>query len=209
LDSIASAIDRLDTPENVKALVNAAISQGIDTSDIVEDGIRKGLEAVGRKYETNEYFLSELLYAASLVSELIQLLEPAMKKEQTGSKGIIVLGTVKGDIHDIGKNIFKAIAEGSGFDVRDLGVDVDPSAFIDEIVRTKPHVIALSCLLTTSLGEMRNTVSAITTAKVRGSLKIILGGNAVTKRFADEIGADAAAIDAVQGVEFCKGAIRT
>jgi methanogenic corrinoid protein MtbC1 len=116
---------------------------------------------------------------------------------------------VKGDIHEIGKNIFKAIAEGSGFDMRDIGVDVDPSTFIHEIVSTKPHVIALSCLLTTSFGEMRNTVSALTTAKVRDNLKIILGGNAVTRSFADEIGADASATDAVQGVKFCKGVIKT
>jgi methanogenic corrinoid protein MtbC1 len=206
LEAIANAIGRLDSLENIKSLVSDALSQGVKATEIVERGIRKGLQTVGQKYEADEYFLSELLYAASLVSELIQMLEPTMKQEheQPEKKDIIVVGTVRGDIHDIGKNIFKTLAECSGFEVRDLGVDIDPSAFTDEILKTRPRLLALSALLTTSLVEMKNTVDAVAAAKVRDNVKIILGGNAVTKVFAQEIGADAAALDAVEGVETCK-----
>ena len=119
-------------------------------------------------------------------------------------KGTVVLGTVRGDIHDIGKNIFKMLADSAGFEVHDLGVDVESSAFIAEIRRSSPKVLGLSALLTTTLAEMKNTVDALRAADVRRGLKVLLGGNAVKREFASEIGADAAALDAVEGLETCK-----
>ena len=204
LDSIASAIGKLDSSESTKALVTNALSHGLSPTEITEKGIRRGLEIVGEKYEANEYFLSELLYAGSLVSELFELLKPSMKNRQLERKGTIVLGTVKGDIHDLGKNIFKMLADSSGFEVRDLGVDVEPASFVNEVRQARPQVLALSALLTTALEEMENTMGELRAAGVKTNLRVLLGGNAVKKEFGVEIGADATALDAVEGLEICK-----
>ena len=204
LDSIASAVGKLDSSETSKALVTNALSQGLSPTEITEKGIRRGLEIVGEKYEANEYFLSELLYAGSLVSELFDLLKPSLKDSQLERKGTIVLGTVKGDIHDLGKNIFKMLADSSGFEVHDLGVDVEPAIFINEARQVHPQVLGLSALLTTALEEMRNTLDELRAAGVKTNLRVLLGGNAVKKEFGAEIGADATALDAVEGLEICK-----
>lgn len=204
LDSIASAIGNLDSSESAKVLVTNALSQGLSPTEITEKGIRRGLEIVGGKYEANEYFLSELLYAGSLVSELFDLLKPSMKNHQQERKGTVVLGTVKGDIHDLGKNIFKMLADSSGFEVHDLGVDVEPASFVNEIRQAHPQVLGLSALLTTALEEMRGTLDELRTAGVKTNLRVLLGGNAVKKEFGAEIGADATALDAVEGLEICK-----
>jgi len=205
LEELANSIGELDPAEKVKKLLSSILSQGSSTaSEITEKGIRRGMERVGEKYEAGEYFLAELLYAGSLVTELSQILAPVMKNEQLESKGVIALGTVKGDIHDIGKNIFKMLAQSAGFEVTDLGVDVEPSIFADEVRKSSPQVLALSALLTTSLAEMKNTVDNLLVAEVRSKVMVLLGGNAVTKKFGEEIGADGAALDAVEGLERCR-----
>jgi methanogenic corrinoid protein MtbC1 len=204
-ENIALAISKLDSSDHAKALVTDALSQGISPKEIVEMGIRRGLQIVGEKYEANEYFLSELLYAGSLVTDLFELLKPIMKNRQLERKGVIVIGTVRGDIHDLGKNIFKMLADSSGFEVHDLGVDVEPTAFVDQVKESRPQVLGLSALLTTALMEMKSTLDALRAAGVKGNLKVLLGGNAVKKEFGAEIGADATALDAVEGLEICKG----
>jgi len=203
LEELAEMIGRLESAEKVTLLLTSVLSQGVPASEIAEKGVRPGMTIVGQKYEAGEYFLAELLYAGSLVTDLLKTLEPAMKSQHLTSKGVIVLGTVRGDIHDIGKNIFKTLAEGSGFEVHDLGVDVDPSSFTDETAKSKPAIVALSALLTTSLAEMKTTVHSLMARVTENHPKIILGGNAVSKTFADEIGAHAA-MDAVEGIELCK-----
>jgi methanogenic corrinoid protein MtbC1 len=162
-------------------LLTNALSQGLSPTEITEKGIRRGLEIVGEKYEANEYFLSELLYAGSLVSELFELLKPSMKNRQLERKGTIVLGTVKGDIHDLGKNIFKMLADSSGFEVHDLGVDVEPASFVNEVRQARPQVLALSALLTTALEEMGNTMDELRAAGAKTNLRVLLGGNAMKK----------------------------
>jgi len=204
LEDIAGAIGRLESEDHAKTLLTAALSQGISPSEIVEKGVRKGLQTVGERYEAGEYFLSELLYAGSLVDALLQMLKPKMKGQKLERKGVIVLGTVRGDIHDIGKNIFRMLADSTGFEVHDLGVDVEPAKFVEEIERSAPDVLGLSALLTTTLVEMRNTVEAVSRAGDRSKLRILLGGNAIKKEFANEIGADAGVLDAVEGLEICK-----
>ena len=204
LEDLGGAIGKLDSEERVKTLLSAALSQGFSASEIVEKGVRKGLQTVGEKYEAGEYFLSELLYAGSLVEGLLRTLKPRMRDQELERKGVIVLGTVRGDIHDIGKNIFKMLADSSGFEVHDLGVDVDPAAFVDEVKKSTPDVLGLSALLTTTLVEMKNTVEVVRRAGVKSNLKILLGGNAVKKEFASQIGADAGVLDAVEGLEICK-----
>ncbi len=204
LESIAAAIGRLDSVGQVKAILSIAMSEGLPATDIAERGIRRGMEIVGQKYEGGEYFLSELLYAASLVGDLFEMLRPSMKDQQLERKGLILLRTVRGDIHDIGKNIFRMLADSAGFEVHDLGVDVEPAMFVDNVRKSSPEVLGLSSLLTTTLMEMRNTIEALNSAGVQAKPKVLLGGNAVSKEFGREIGADAAALDAVQGLEFCR-----
>ena len=205
LGELGDAIVKLKSEEQVRTLLSAAISQGFSASQIVEKGVRKGLQTVGEKYEAGEYFLSELLYAGSLVEGLLQTLKPRTGDEELERKGMIVLGTVRGDVHDIGKNIFKMLADSSGFEVRDLGVDVNPATFVEEVEKSAPNVLGLSTLLTTTLVEMKSTVEAVGRADARSKLKILLGGNAVKKEFGVETGADATALDAVEGLEICKG----
>lgn len=198
------AIGGLDSADKAKTFLIAAVSQGFPATDIAERGIRRGLEIVGQKYEAGEYFLSELLYAGALVADLFELLKPVMKNQQLERRGVIVLGSVRGDIHDIGKNIFKMLADSAGFEVHDLGVDVEPSVFVDEIRRSGPQVLGLSALLTTALVEMKNTVHILGTSGVRSNVRVLLGGNAVKKEFGTRIGADATALNAVEGLEICR-----
>lgn len=184
--------------------MNDALSQGVPVTKIIEEGIRRGLDCVGRRYENGEYFLSELLYATSVVNDAFETLKPELRSEDVKKKGTIVLGTVRGDLHDIGKNIFKMLAETSGFTVYDLGVDVEPEAFTRKLKETGAQVLGLSALLTTTMSEMKNTVYMLAQEGVRNKVKVILGGNAVTKAYAEEIGADAAALDAVEGLKICE-----
>jgi len=201
---IASSLCDLHETSRIRKLVNDALFQGLPAMKIIEEGIRRGLDCVGKRYENNEYFLSELLYAASVVNDAFELLKPRLKSEDVKMKGSIVLGTVRGDLHDIGKNIFKMLAEASGFEVYDVGVDVEPEAFVRKMKETGARILGLSALLTTTASEMKNTVDLLIQGGVKSKVKVILGGNAVTKEFAREIGADAAALDAVEGLNICE-----
>jgi len=204
LNNIAITISNLENSEKIKNLIKEAISKKIPIIKIIEEGLRKGLDIVGKKYENNEYFLSELLYAATLMNDALEILEPLLKTEKIKSKGVIVLGTVRGDIHDIGKNIFKMYAQATGFEVYDLGVDVEPEKFIEKIKETKAQILGLSALLTTTILEMKTVIEKLKEEGVRDKVKVLIGGNAVTKEFAKEIGADAAALNAIEGIEICK-----
>ena len=208
LESIGRAIANLESSQKLIELVNQALQENVSPVEIVEKGLRKGLHDLGQRYESGEFFLSELLYGASLIDQAMTVIRPNLKAKKIEAKGQIVLGTVRGDIHDIGKNIFKLMAEASGFDVKDLGVDVSPEKFRESVGESSPDVLGLSSLLTTTLHEMGTTVEELQKAEARGNVKILLGGNAVTETFRKEIGADAAAVDAVQGVDYCMRWIR-
>jgi len=208
LDEISSSIGGLRGAEEVRHLVNAALSQGIPVPDIVDKGLRSGLQQVGAKYEGGEYFLAELLFAASIVDETMQILRPRIEGQAILKKGRILLGTVRGDMHDIGKNIFRMIADAAGFPVEDLGVDVEPEVFLEQSKLTKPHIVGLSCLLTTALSEIGVVVGEFEKSGTRNNVRILVGGNAVTKEFGQQVGADEAALNAVEGVDYCRGAIK-
>jgi methanogenic corrinoid protein MtbC1 len=208
LSEISSTIGNLGGYEKVQDLVRKALSRNIPVSDILETGLRKGLEQVGAKYEAGEYFLAELLFGASIIEGAMQILKPELEKQAVAKKGRILLGTVRGDIHNIGKNIFRMLAEAAGFEVTDLDVDVDPKVFLEKSRETKPDTLGLSCLLTTGLSEINEVIDMLSEAKMRSELKVLLGGNAVTKEFAKEVGADAAALNAVEGVNLCKGWVK-
>ncbi len=202
IDEFANTLGNLENGEKLNKLLMKALDT-IPVAEIIEKGLRKGLEIVGNKYEGGEYFLSELLFGSDLANSIFELLKPYLKRLEADVKGVIVIGTVRGDMHDIGKNVFKMLAETSGFKVIDLGVDVDLELFIKAIQENDPDILGLSALLTTTIPEMKNVLDELTSAGIRSSIKVILGGNAVSKEFAEEIGADAAVLDAVEGIKLC------
>jgi len=204
LENIATSLSELEDSGKIKELVNEALSRGIPLVDIIEKGLRKGLDSVGKRYEACEYFLSELLFAARMMNDALEILKPRLKLEKIETKGVIVLGTVRGDIHDIGKNIFKMSAQAAGFEVNDLGVDVEPEIFVEKLKETNAKILGLSALLTTTKWEIKTVIDQLNRAGIRNKVKVLIGGNAVTKDFGREIGADEAALDAVDGVEICK-----
>lgn len=204
LQDISRTLSSLENSKRISRLVNEAIDRKIPITEIIEKGLRSGIERVGTLYEKGEYFLSELLFSSSLMNESMELLIPHLKGEKSQKEGKIVLGTVRGDIHDIGKNIFKMFAQSSGFEVYDLGVDVEPAMFIEKLNNTRAEILGLSALLTTTSYEMKTVIDTLTQEGIRNKVKVLIGGNAVNKEFAEEVGADAAARDAVDGVELCK-----
>ncbi len=204
LEEISGAISNLEGIDQIKKLVERALKQKHSVTEIIEGGLKHGLDEVGARYEKGEYFLSELLYAGEIMTSLFDVLRPHMKQNVTGQMGTILLGTVRGDMHNIGKNIFGMIAQFSGFKIHDLGVDVDPKRFVDEARRTGADIVGMSTLLTSTLPEVKVVLDGLREAGIRDKVKIIIGGNAVTKQFGEEVGVDAAALDAVQGVEICK-----
>jgi len=204
ITDIATTIGELQDSGRVKELVSTLLSKGVPPLEIVEKGLRRGLDVVGRRYEKGEYFLSELLFAGVLVGDALEILEPCLRQRKVEKEGVMVIGTVRGDLHDIGKNIFKMLAQASGFEVHDLGVDVDPEAFVKELRETKAGILGLSALLSTSKPEVKVVVDRLNQAGLRRKVRILLGGNAVTKDFAEEVGADGAALNAVEGLKMCR-----
>lgn len=209
LGGICTALANLAGAEKVKGLIDDALSQNIPVSDILEKGLRAGLQQVGAKYEAGEYFLAELLFAASILDEVMQFMKPKLHGQPMQKIGTILLGTVRGDMHDIGKNVFKMIAVSTGFEVKDLNVDVNPELFVQQSKQTGPDILGLSCLLTTALPEINVVIDLLKESQIRDRVKVLIGGNAVTKEYAREVGADSAAMNAVEGIDFCRAAVKS
>jgi 5-methyltetrahydrofolate--homocysteine methyltransferase len=186
------------------ALVKEALERGVPAYEIFIAGLSKGMDVVGQKYEAGEYFLSELLGAAQVVKEAMEELSPHLQREQTKRIGSVVIGTVRGDIHDIGKNIVKMLLLPAGFKVYDLETDVPAEEFAEKADETTADIVAMSSLLTTTMGEMKTNVRMLERSGLRKKVKIIVGGAPITDEFAREIGADAAGRDAAHGVRICK-----
>lgn len=203
MSKIRDAIVNLDI-DNIQRYCVEAIEAGIPAYDVVMKGMSKGMEVVGEKYERNEYFLAELIMAGEVMKEGMKVLEPHLKSSEMKKVGKVVIGTVRGDLHDIGKNIVVTLLSAAGFDVIDLGVDVPPEKFVEAVKEYKPDIVGMSALLTTTMIEMENVVRALKEAGLRNKVKIIIGGAPITKEYAEKIGADAAARDAVEGVNICK-----
>ncbi|MEM1514862.1 MAG: corrinoid protein [Candidatus Bathyarchaeia archaeon] len=203
LDRIRRAIVSLDI-ENIQKLCIDAIEAGIPAYKIIMDGFSKGLEIVSEKYEKEEYYLAELVVAGEVIKEGMKVLEPYLKVGEVKKIGKVVIGTVKGDLHDIGKNIVATLLRASGLEVIDLGVDVPPERFVEAVKEYKPNIVAMSALLTTTVNEMENVIKALKKARLRDKVKVIVGGAPITDEFAKKIGADAAAKDAIEGVNICK-----
>jgi len=188
----------------VAKLTKEALDKGLSVKSILEDGLIKSMNAIGEKFKANEIFIPEVLIAAKAMHAGIAVLEPLFAASGIKPAGRVVIGTVKGDLHDIGKNIVSMMLKGACFEVVDLGIDVPPGKFL-EIVQTKtPDIIAMSSLLTTSMGAMRETIKVLKESGLRDKVKIIVGGAPITQVFADSIGADSYAKDAATAVDKAK-----
>ena len=183
-----------------KELTQKAVAEGLAPKTIVVEGIAAAMEVVGEKFRANEFFVPELLIAQRAMKESLSVMSGA----SIDYVGTVVIGTVKGDLHDIGKNLVAAMLEGAGFKVVDLGVDVSAEQFVKAAGENSAHLIALSALLTTTMGSMRDTVQALEKAGLQGKTRVIIGGAPVTQSYADEIKADGYAPDAASAVEKAK-----
>jgi len=190
--------------DRIAGFVENALQTGNSAYAIMMDGMAAGMEEVGRKYEACEYFLSDLIMAGETVREGMRVLRPRLKVEKVKAKGTVVIGSARGDLHDIGKNLVAMMLESVGFEVFDLGVDVAPMKFVDEARARKAQIVAMSALLTTTMGEMAEVVKAFRLAGMRDRVGIIIGGAPVTKEFAERIGSDGNGSDAIEAIKICK-----
>jgi 5-methyltetrahydrofolate--homocysteine methyltransferase len=204
IKSIEEAVVRRSI-EEVKTLTRQALDQKIPPSEIISKGLIKGLEVIGGLFERQEIFVPELLLAGMAMKEGLALLKPAMEKNDIAPIGKLVIGTVEGDVHDIGKNIVSMMFTGSGFQVTDLGIDVSAAKFIETVEREKPHVLALSCLYTPTRLAMKDVLQGLKERQLRDKVKIIVGGAPIDQSFADLIGADGFAPDPPSGVRKVMG----
>ncbi len=173
-----------------KALTAKALTEGVDPQEILNKYMIPAMDEVGRRFETNEYFVPELLIAARAMKGSLELIKPRLVASGAKPIGKVAIGTVKGDLHDIGKNLVAAMLEGGGFEIIDLGVDVTPDKFVKAVKEKGASIIALSALLTTTMPSMKTTIEGLKEAGVRNQVKVIIGGAPVTQKYADEIGAD-------------------
>ncbi|NLY61967.1 MAG: cobalamin-binding protein [Clostridiales bacterium] len=196
--------------KNVKELVQKALDEGMDPKTILNEGLLDGMSIIGEKFKNNEVYVPEVLIAARAMYAGMEVLKPALTETGVESIGKVVLGTVRGDLHDIGKNLVKMMMEGRGLEVIDLGIDVPPEKFIEAAKEHNAQVIACSALLTTTMTEMQNVVEAAKEAGIRDQVTIMVGGAPVTDNFCKSIGADIYKPDAASAAEeaarVCQGA---
>ena len=190
--------------EDVKTNVQAALDTGLDPNIILNEGMIAAMREVGCRFEAGEYYVPEMLIAARAMQSGMTLLKPHLQKTEQKSNGKVLIGTVKGDLHDIGKNLVALMLEGAGYEVIDLGVDVPAEEFVKKATELKPDVIGMSALLTTTMQSMRTTLDALTAAGLRNHVKVIIGGAPVTEAYAQQVEADGFALDASRAVNVVK-----
>ncbi|SRR6266498_4031139 len=183
-----------------KDSVQTALTSGLEPGNILDEGMIAAMTEVGRRFEAGDYYVPEMLVAACAMQAALSLLKPRLIESDVKSAGKVAIGTVKGDLHDIGKNLVALMLEGAGFEIKDLGVDVSPEKFIEAVSAGDVNIVALSALLTTTMSNMKTVIETIKQAGMRDKVKIIIGGAPVTQHYADEIGADAFAGDASSAV---------
>ena len=194
----------------VKQLVATAIEEGLGAQDILEKGLLHGMGIIGEKFKNNEVFVPEVLVAARAMNMGVEMLRPLLQEAGVKSAGKVCIGTVQGDLHDIGKNLVRLMMEGKGLEVIDLGTDVMPETFVQAAVEHNCQIICCSALLTTTMNVMKDVVEAVDKAGLRNKVKIMVGGAPITQSFCDQIGADAYTPDATsaaaQAVKYCLAA---
>ena len=203
LNSIKNALTKGDRNGVAKA-TKEALEKGLEVRAILEDGLIASMNAIGEKFKHNEIFIPEVLIAAKAMHAGIAVLEPHFISCGIKPAGKVVIGTVKGDLHDIGKNIVSMMLKGACFEVMDLGIDVPPGKFVEIVQNKGADIIAMSSLLTTSMGAMKDTIKLLKESGIRDKVKIIVGGAPITQSFADAIGADGYAKDAATAVDKAK-----
>ena len=202
MSEIPTALAELNEQEAAR-LVKERLDAGDDPLTILDD-LRRGMDIVGERYKAGDYFLSELIVSGEIFKDSMKLVEPHLKADATASATKIVLGTVKGDIHNIGKDIVAVLLKGAGFEVYDLGIDVPPQAFVDKLKETGAPILGMSGLLTPSFDSMKETIEAIKEAGLRDKVKVVIGGGVVTELVQRHTGADAFTDDGLEGVEICR-----
>jgi 5-methyltetrahydrofolate--homocysteine methyltransferase len=186
--------------DGVETNVTAALEAGLDPNAILNDGMIAAMREVGVRFEAGEYYVPEMLIAARAMQSGMVLLKPHLQKTEQKSNGRVLMGTVKGDLHDIGKNLVGLMLEGAGYEIIDLGVDVPAEEFVKKAIELKPDVIGMSALLTTTMASMKTTLDALDTAGLRRNIKVIVGGAPVTDAYAQQIEADGFSPDASRAV---------
>jgi 5-methyltetrahydrofolate--homocysteine methyltransferase len=184
--------------------VQAALDEGAEPEEILNDGLIGAMNEVGRQFETGQVYVPEMLIAAKSMKYGLELLRPHLVEADVQPLGRVVIATVQGDLHDIGKNLVSMMLEGAGFEVIDLGVDVKPEEMIAAVKEHQPDLVALSALLTTTMENMRTVMTMLEEAGVRNELQVMVGGAPVTQNFADEIGAEGFSVDASQAAKLAK-----
>jgi 5-methyltetrahydrofolate--homocysteine methyltransferase len=190
--------------EKVAELVQQALDQGSAPEDILAGGLIAGMDEVGKDFKAGDLFVPEVLIAARAMHAGMGVLRPLLAEADVPSAGTYVIGTVQGDLHDIGKNLVRMMLEGAGFETVDLGTDVRPEGFVEAVREHQPQIVGMSALLTTTMVNMKTIVEALVEAGLRDSIKIMVGGAPVTAAFAEEIGADAYAPDAASAVDVAR-----
>lgn len=185
----------------VKQLVNEAIAEGQNAETLLNEGLIVGMNELGEMFKNNEVYVPEVLVAARAMKAGTEILKPLLAEENVQSRGIVAIGTVKGDLHDIGKNLVGMMLEGRGFTVLDLGVDVTPEMYIDAIENKGAQIIGISALLTTTMANIGSTIEEIGKAGLRDKVRVMIGGAPVTQSFADEVGADGYSADAASAAD--------
>jgi 5-methyltetrahydrofolate--homocysteine methyltransferase len=193
--------------DEVAAFVQAALDAQIDPGTILNEGMISAMQEVGRLFEEGEYFVPEMLISARAMQTGLALLKPHLVQANVQSAGKVVIGTVKGDLHDIGKNLVAMMLEGAAFEIVDLGTDVSPDKFVEAVKTHQPAIVGLSALLTTTMPNMKTTIEALKAAGLRDQVKVIIGGAPVTEAYARDIGADGFATDASRAVALAKSLI--
>lgn len=209
LKELTAAVGELDE-EQVMSMLTAFVATSPSEEEAQQAVVacQAGMAVVGEMFEQGEYFVGDLIFAGELLTNAIETLKPVLGSGSATSIGTIVLGTVAGDLHDIGKNIFKSMSEAGGFTVVDLGIDQPAAMFVEKVKELKPAIVGMSGVLTLALEAMKETVDALKEAGVRDSVKIIIGGNPVTKEASEQIGADAYTTNAAEGVKISQGWVK-
>ena len=208
LKQIADNLIKGKTPE-VKELVQKALDEGVDVEKVLNGGLIAGMNVVGAKFKANEFYVPEVLIAARAMKSGMEILRPILAEKDVKSAGRVVLGTVRGDLHDIGKNLVGMMLEGAGFEVIDIGVDVAAEKFVEIAKERKASLIGLSALLTTTMISMKDVVRAVEEADLDSKVKIMIGGAPITQSYTDEIGAQGYAPDAASAVDKAKELLKT
>ncbi|MFH1060168.1 MAG: corrinoid protein [Pseudomonadota bacterium] len=193
--------------KTIEDLVRTAVGSGEDLDAVMNDGLIAAMDVVGKQFGSGEIFVPEMLVSAMTMKKGLEVVKPLMASDAASDKGTVIMATVKGDLHDIGKNIVCMMLEGAGFRVLDLGVDQTVDTLVQKVVEIKPQVVGLSALLTTTMPEMKKVIEALTEKGLRAQVKIMVGGAPVDERFARQIGADGYAADAAQAVDLARSLV--